>query len=239
MNDINFTYKLQDASKPIDFQISDRAFVPTATSDFLIKGCKKEIEAPGKLLDLGCGIGIVGIALGLMDCATELYASDLSKDAVRLCEINAEAHNIEIEAKIGDGFAPWQGSTFDYIVDDISGVAEELAVKSEWFNNVPCNSGKDGTLLVVKILEEAENYLIPGGKVFFPIISLSNCDRIISTAKLRFKNVMKIDTNKWFMPEELAREIDLLERLKSEGHINFENKFGKIICFTDVYMAFN
>ena len=239
MSEPYFDYKLPEINTIINFKIGDKAFIPTATSDFLIKACTKEMKIPGSILDLGCGVGIVGISLALMGRASEVHASDLSDHAIDLCEKNAESHNVIMNAKIGDSFEPWAGHSFDYIIDDISGVAEKIAEKSEWFSNVPCASGQDGTKLVVKVLEKALDYLKPGGRVFFPAISLSNCEKIISAAQSKFKNVIKIQSNKWFLPDDLAKDIALLNALKAEGNITFENKFGKVICFTDIYMAYS
>ena len=239
MNDMKFIYKIPDAEGSLSFELGENTFVPTATSDFLIRGCKLEINHPGTLLDLGCGVGIVGISLKLFNCVTDLYASDLSPDSIEKCEINAKSHYVDIVTKTGNGFEPWLNNKFDYIVDDISGIAEGIAKKSNWFKNVPCDSGVDGTYLVLKIIEEACTYLNPGGKLFFPVISLSNSSKIISKAKENFKNVKKIYANKWFLPEEFDDEMELLKTLQTKGHIDFEFKFGKIICSTDIYVAFN
>ena len=56
---------------------------------------------------------------------------------------------------------------FDYIIDDVSGISEEIAKISPWFKNVPCTSGIDGTDLVVSVLKEAPKYLKKNGKIFF------------------------------------------------------------------------
>ena len=60
-------------------------------------------------------------------------------------------------------FEPWSGSKFDVIVDDISGVAQEMAAVSPWFDGVPCDSGRDGTSLVVDIIRAAPGILRAAG----------------------------------------------------------------------------
>ena len=44
------------------------------------------------------------------------------------------------------------GYKFDIIVDDISGISEEVAKLSKWFENVPCNAGIDGTANIEEVL---------------------------------------------------------------------------------------
>ena len=46
-----------------DFKIDNQTFVPTQTSNCIIHAALKIIDRPGKLLDLGCGCGIVAILL--------------------------------------------------------------------------------------------------------------------------------------------------------------------------------
>jgi len=49
--------------KKLNFSINKKVFVPTGTSQVLIKAAKKVIKHKKKNLDLGCGSGIVGITL--------------------------------------------------------------------------------------------------------------------------------------------------------------------------------
>ena len=72
------------------------------------------------------------------------------------------------------------------------------------------------------------------------MISLSNHKKIIETANSVFKNVKKISSNKWFLPDEISfNHDDYIHELKNSGFIDFEDKFGKKISFTDIYMVNN
>ena len=75
------------------------------------------------------------------------------------------------------------------------------------------------------------------GKLFFPVISLSNTKNL-KIASENFKNIQKISSNQWFLPEDLTNNQNILEPLKEEGYINYCQKFGKLICWTDIYLAF-
>ena len=61
---INFA--LSDKSI-LNLKISDNVFVPTATTNFLIDAVKNNENNKKKILDLGCGTGIVGIALSSLN----------------------------------------------------------------------------------------------------------------------------------------------------------------------------
>lgn len=201
-------------------------FKPTGTTDILIKSIKSFITG-GRLLDLGCGSGVIGAEFR-EKC--QVYASDLSLEAITRMKMTYP----DIDVRQSDLFEAWD-MKFDYIVDDVSGVAEEIAKVSPWFKGVPCNSGKDGADLVVKVLEEASKYLNENGKLFFPIVSLSNVNRILDTANRLYKVELLSHTD-FPLPQEMYKYIDLLRELKKEG-IQFQEKFGMILFFTDIYMA--
>ena len=226
-----------DKNTKILLNTNDNVFEPTATSDFLISSVASNINKVDKLLDIGCGNGIVGIALSKLNKADKIYCSDISEEAVKVANSNIRLNNCKGEAIKSNIFSNLNGYKFDIIVDDISGISEEVAKRSDWFKNVPCDSGFDGTSNIEKVLKEAKNFLTKNGKIFFPVISLSNTKKIIKIAKNNFKNVKKISHNQWFMPEDLSKNYEILEKLKKESSIDYCQKFGQLICWTDIYSA--
>ena len=237
---MHYKYKSNKLKNTLKFQYDKNCFIPTSTSDFLIKFSSRYISKESNLLDLGCGIGIVGISLFKMNLIKKLYSSDISIPATKMCKINSKNHNIENDVRSGSVFEPWKDMKFDNIVDDVSGISEHIADISPWFSNVACDSGPDGTDLTIKILEEASEYLNDKGQLFFPVISLSNHEKIIRTAKSIFSNVERISSNKWFIPDEISiNHNSLIHKLKNSGHIDFEEKFGKKVAFTNIYLANN
>ena len=77
------------------------------------------------------------------------------------------------------------------------------------------------------------------GKFFFPILSLSNYERIISKANDVYENVERISTKKWQMPKEMSRFKNELLLLRDKDIINFEEKYGWLLWSTDVFVAYN
>ena len=211
-------------------------FIPTATSDFLVNNFLKlnKIVKNKKILDLGCGSGIITIALASKIKKNKFYASDLSKNSTLCCKKNFIKFNINAEIKNGDMFAPWNNYKFDFIINDISGISTKLAKRSQWFNNVPISSGIDGTKLTTKIIRESSNYLSKRGILYLPLISLSNNMKILSIAKKNFTKIKIISDNKWFLPIEMEKHKKLLFNMKDKKEINFEYKFGKFICSTKI-----
>ena len=74
--EINFTL---NPDKEVTLVTAPGVFTPNATTNLLIQAVKSTISKPANLLDLGCGTGIVGLALHFQDLiSSPLYASDLS-----------------------------------------------------------------------------------------------------------------------------------------------------------------
>lgn len=221
-----------------EIELQDGVFFPTGTSDEIIKAVSANIISPGKVLDLGCGSGVVGFAIHILGKAKgHLYASDLSNDASLLVEKNAKNLGIPVISRQGSIFDPWKNEAFDYIIDDVSGIAEKIAEISPWFNNTSCRSGEDGTDLVIEAITKAPEYLNSRGKLFFPVISLSNSEKIMSTANSIFSKVTHIGHKDWKLPDEMKIHMEILSDLRSKGFINYEEKYGWLLWSTDVYMA--
>lgn len=224
--------------KEIGLMSAPGVFAPNATTKLLIQGVSSTISEPANLLDLGCGTGVVGLTLHLQDLIqSPLYASDLSKSAVLCSRENFERYGCPAEVREGSLFEPWLGKKFDVIVDDISGIAQDVAVASPWFIGVPCDTGKDGTDLIVKILRSAPQHLTKWGHFFFPVLSLSNADIILQTARENFGALNRVGRQDWPLPAELKVHMPLLKKLNAEGSIKLEERFGMILCYTEIYCA--
>ena len=162
-------------NKSLSIILNEKVFQPTGTSRKLIEAVVRNINKPGKLLDLGCGSGFVGLALYLNGkLIPPLYASDLNKHSVDLLKKNALRNNFKCIVSKGSIFDPWKNKKFDYIINDISGISDEIAPISPWFKKTSCKAGKDGTELVIRAIKMSPQYLYNGGKFFFPVLSLSN-----------------------------------------------------------------
>lgn len=226
--------------KEIALATAPGVFTPNATTMLLIMAIKDTILVPAKLLELGCGTGVVGLVLHHYSLInTPLYASDLSQPAVICSRENFEHYSCPAVVRSGSLFEPWSDEKFDVIVDDISGIAQDVANISHWFQGVPCDTGKDGIDLVTDILRNAPKHLNAGGSLFFPVLSLSNVDMLLRVAKENFGTVTRVGRQDWPLPIDLKTHMPLLRRLAAEGSIKLEEKFGMLLCYTEVYCATN
>jgi len=224
----------------IKLNTSSKVFVPTQTTHYLLEAVKKKIDKKKKLeiIDMGCGNGVLGISLlKIFQNITKLVFTDISKESLDDCEKNIKINKLKkrnYELINSDVFKKISIQKFDVIINDISGISEPVAKISPWFNKVSCKSGKNGTNLTINFLKNYKKYLKNKGKVFFPLISLSNEKIIFNFLK---KNNIKYEIileKKWPIPKSMMKHIKFLNILKSKKYINFDEQFGLIIANTKI-----
>ena len=71
------------------------------------------------------------------------------------------------------------------------------------------------------------------------VLSLSDVKKIINQAKKRFKKVNVEVKKAWFLPDKMYKFKKLLVELKKKKVIYFEEKFGKIVCYTSIIVCKN
>lgn len=121
--------------------------------DGLDKGTEALLNAlpvpmEGRVLDLGCGWGPVGVALGKKYPALEIVMTDINQRAAELARRNLAANGVQAQVVQGDGFAAVEGS-FDTIL-----------------TNPPIRAGK---AVIYALFREARARLNPGGALYIVI----------------------------------------------------------------------
>ncbi len=218
-----------------DIEVGDKIFKPNLTTKLSIEVAFEKLKDDINVLDLGCGSGVIGIALMKSFAKLRMHCSDVHSTAVEITKKNFIKNKLCADIRTGNLFEPWIGKKFDYIINDVTAISALVAKISPWFQkNIPCESGNDGTDLAISILKKSPNFLNKNGFFQLPLISLSNTDKIINNAKEIFSDVKIIKSKSWFLPKEMDDFKDKLYRLRSEKLINFEEKFEKIICNTSI-----
>jgi len=101
----------------------------------------------GKLLDLGCGYGPIGIVASRLKPSLEVWMTDLNSRAIELCKENIKINGAKtIHLLEGDLFSPVKNMVFDTII-----------------SNPPISAGMKK--VVEPLVEESLNHLIVGGSI--------------------------------------------------------------------------
>lgn len=106
-------------------------------------------ELSGRILDLGCGWGAVGVSLGKKYPDLDILMTDINQRAVDLSKRNLSANHV-CNAKVvqGDAFENVNG-LFDAII-----------------TNPPIRAGKT---VIYSMFDEARKYLVSGGSLYIVI----------------------------------------------------------------------
>jgi len=217
-------------------------FYPTSTTNLLLDGVRKFANKDAtSALDLGCGCGIVAVALAkLVLPSAAIYASDISAEAVKLANQNAKNFQLAIDCRCGSLFEPWTGMKFDLIVDDVAGMSEPIARRSRWYPpHIHSDAGEDGARWIVCILSQAPEFLTPQGQIFFPVLTFSSESKILDAARNHFAKVELI-TEQWYpLGSDLLPHMNIIEDLMAKGRIEIKKKGSRWLWATKIYRAAN
>lgn len=156
------------------FQVDERVLIPRPETEELVDLILAENPSTElKVLDIGTGSGAISVSLKKSRPMWQVTASDLSVDALVLAEENAKLNQVDISFIQSDVFENISGS-FDIIVSNPPYISEND--KDEVGLNVLTSEPKmalfadeDGLAIYRQIIEEADRYLTPKGKLYFEI----------------------------------------------------------------------
>jgi release factor glutamine methyltransferase len=161
----------------LEIAVDRRALIPRPETELLAERAREHLLAlgPGPLtvLDFGTGTGCLALALARHVPAAQLYALDVSSEALALARQNAEAHKLadRIQFFAGNGFAALPaGLQFDLIVSNPPYVptAELASLQPEVRDFDPraaLDGGPDGLGFYCRFAREAAAWLKAGRSI--------------------------------------------------------------------------
>jgi len=155
-------------------------FKPISDSRFLADVLREQTLPPGaSVLDLCTGSGILAIAAALRG-ARAVTAVDVSRRAVATVRVNALLNRVRVRAVRGDLFDAVGDQRFDAIVTNPPYVPSEEDVLPSRGRQRAWQAGRDGRLVLDRIVAGVGDHLRPGGFVLITHSSVLGTERTIA-----------------------------------------------------------
>ncbi len=221
----------------LELETSDETFEPNTITRLLADTIK--LPTSGRLLDLGCGVGVLAVFAALRG-VPQVIAVDVMEQACELAARNAKRNGVSdrMQVRCGSLFSPVGDEMFDVIVNDVSGVADEVARLSAWYPDTIPTGGNDGADVIVPMLLASPAHLKPGGTLYFPTGTISNVARTLDAAHQAFGDNVELVTSKEVpFSKEFIQNIEKMQRLKEQNIIDFTQVRSRYLWTLQVYKA--
>ncbi|MGR3303386.1 MAG: peptide chain release factor N(5)-glutamine methyltransferase [Candidatus Scalindua sp.] len=164
----------------LDFFVDEHVLIPRPETEILVETVlnkahdKQYSNRKITILDIGTGSGNIAVSLAKNLSNVEIYASDISQEALEIAKENVQRHKVvdKVHLLHGDLSGAFIGhidqGSIDFIVSNPPYVSE-----SEWKNLEPelrdhepreaLVAGKDGLCFYIQIIRDAPDWLKPEG----------------------------------------------------------------------------
>ncbi len=135
-------------------------------------------EISGRVLDLGCGWGAIGVTVGKKYPHVQVTMADVNHRALALAQDNAEKNGVSLRCLESDGMAALMGETFDAVI-----------------TNPPIRTGKQ---VIYKMFADIAACLAPGGSLYLVIRKQQGAESCMKYLKTLYAQVEKLSRSEGF-----------------------------------------
>lgn len=180
-NDHYYTADPTSAHKPCTVAFAYRGHALTFETDSgvfsrteLDRGTEVLLEAlpdelHGSVLDMGCGYGAIGVAVGKAFAGCRVTMADVNRRAVGLAEQNARRNGVNARVVESDGYAALRKERYDLILQ-----------------NPPIRAGK---AVIYRMFADAARCLTPGGSLWLVIRKQQGAPSAIAYLRTLYETV--------------------------------------------------
>ena len=150
----------------LKFKINENVLIPRFETEELVENIKNYLEKKNitnpKILDLGCGSGVIGLTLKHFFPNSLVTLVDISEEALKVAESNAKNLGLDVNFIKSDWFSNVPLDKYDVIVSNPPYIMTDEEIEEIVKNNEPAIAlygGSDGLDCYRSILKDINKYL--------------------------------------------------------------------------------
>jgi release factor glutamine methyltransferase len=175
----------------LDFEVTPDVLIPNPDTEVLVQravAIAREADGPLRVADVGTGSGNIAIAIAHYAPNTEVWASDISREALDVAARNVARHHLDLRVHLvcGDLMEALPDG-LDLVCANLPYVDSAATLPAE-VTAQPAGAlyaDQGGRALVSRLLEEAPARLKPGGRVLAEL-DLAIAESLQQVAAKRF-----------------------------------------------------
>ena len=155
----------------LDFEVTPAVLVPNPDTEVLVQravALARETDRPFRVADIGTGSGCIAVAVAHYAPAAEVWATDISAEALEVAARNVAKHGLDsrVHLACGDLMEPLEG-TFDLVCANLPYLPSTSRLATEVLAQprTALYAGQGGSELVTRLLATAPPRLKPGGRM--------------------------------------------------------------------------
>lgn len=157
------------------YNVSPAVLIPRHDTEVVVEAALGRLRAGSRVLDMCTGSGCIGITVALECVSARVDAVDISPQALEVAKCNAGELGADVKFFHSDLFENLKKDIlYDMIISNppyiptkvIEGLSREVR---EYDPMLALDGSEDGLLFYRRIVDEARNYLRPGGEIVFEI----------------------------------------------------------------------
>ena len=155
-----------------ELNVDKHVLIPRPETEILVEYLIKNIPQNGKLLDIGCGSGTIGVTVAYERPDVEVIAVDISLEALRVAESNRDKYQLTNVRFCQSNLFEHVEGKFDFIAANLPYIPEieylECAKEvRDYEPKLALVADDDGLKLIFQTADKAAEFLQPNGQIIF------------------------------------------------------------------------